>query len=405
MTRSSITAHSAWKFIATPHTDWKNSILGVIGTQCQSLAESHPRIYLLVAATFALAGYVYLLLFPWLVFRSGIGIYEALFKGQTLVWSHVLIWLAVAMLSILVSYRIFRFRPALPSGIVLDKNTAPLLFQLVADQVRYYHCARIDRIVLSSDFELDIVKTPRCALPVWSSSTLVIGLPLIQGLSVSMFQCSLARRLGQFSRRYNWLENWLYQLREIWPQYCEHKQRSEFGYQPVRWFFLIYAPIYKVITVPAAHLDELAADNYAMELFDDEEVLDTITTQMVCYRYLTDVYWPVMQKIAATEKEAFNDLHSGMVSVLRKVLQSDKVAHWLAKTVSAEARWDDVRPSLTRRVENIGHKQARMSTIASESAASFYLGTVIDKLPGAPEDKSRHEKYLCKNSDSHICCE
>jgi hypothetical protein len=374
MIRSSVTAHSAWKIIAIPQTDWKKSILKVIGTQCQSLAVSHPRVYLLVAATFALAGYVYLLLFPWLVFRSGIGIYEALFNSQTLVWSHVLIWLAVAAFSILVSYRIFWFRPALPPGIVLDKNTAPLLFQLVADQVRHYHCTRIDRIVLSSDFELDIVKTPRCALPVWSSSTLVIGLPLIQCLSVSRFQCALARRLGQFSGRYNRLKNWLYQLRGIWPQYCEHEQGSVFGYQPVRWFFMTYAPIYKVITVPAVHLDELAADNYAMELFDNEEVLDAITTQMVCYRYLTDAYWPAMQKIAATGKKAVNNSHSGMVSVLRKVLQSDKVAHWLAKTVCAEVQWDDARPSLARRVENIGHTQARMSTNKSESAASVYIG-------------------------------
>ncbi len=73
MIRSSVTAHSAWKIIALPETEWKNSILRVIGTQCQSLAKSHPRVYLLVAATFALVGYFYLLLFPWLIYKSGGG--------------------------------------------------------------------------------------------------------------------------------------------------------------------------------------------------------------------------------------------------------------------------------------------------------------------------------------------
>jgi hypothetical protein len=314
MIRSSITAHSAWKIITMPETEWKNSILRAIGTQCQSLAESHPRVYLLVAATFALVGYVYLLLFPWLIYKSGFGIYEILFKSQDLVWSHALIWLAVCALSILVSYRIFWFRPALPSGIVLEKDTAPSLFQLVADQARHYG-TKIDRIVLSGKFELDIMKTPRCALPVWSSNTLVIGLPLIQCLSEPRFQCALARRLGQFSKRHNWLENWLYQLRTIWPQYCQRAQGIVFGYQPVRWFFLLYAPAYKVITVPAAHLDELAADNYAMELFNEEEVLDTIASQMVCHKYLADCYWPAMRKIAASKKKPVSGLHSAMASV------------------------------------------------------------------------------------------
>jgi len=377
MIRSSITAHSAWKIIAMSETEWKNSILRVIGTQCQSLAESHPRAYLLVAATFALVGYVYLLLFPWLIYRSGIGIYEILFKSQYLVWSHALIWLALGVLSILISYRIFWFRPASPSGIVLKKDTAPSLFQLVADQARHYG-TKVDRIVLSGKFELDIMKTPRCTLPVWSSNTLVIGLPLIQCLSETRFQCALARRLGQFSKRHNWLENWLYQLRTIWPQYCQRNQGILFGYQPVRWFFLLYAPVYKVITVPAAHLDELAADNYAMELFNEEEVLDTIASQMVCQKYLADCYWPAMRKIAASKKKPVSGFQSAMASVLHNILQGDKVAHWLAKALSAEARWNDARPSLVRRLENIGHTQARMNTSASVSAANAYLGPAFD---------------------------
>ena len=380
MIRSSVTAHAAWKIIAMPEKDWRNSILRVIGTQCQSLATSHPRVYLLVAATFALVGYLYLLLFPWLIYRSGFGIYEILFKSQNLVWSHALIWLAVGVLSILVSYRIFWFTPASPSGIVLKRDSAPSLFQLVANQARHYG-TRIDRIVLSGKFELEIVEKTRRGLPACSSNTLVIGLPMIQCLSEPRFQCALARRLGQFSKRHNWLENWLYQLRTIWPQYCERAHRSVFGYQPLTWFFLFYAPVYKVITVPAAHLDELAADNYAMELFNEEEVLDTIASQMVCYKYLADCYWPVMRKIAACKQESVNELHSEMASVLRNILHGSKVAHWLAKTLSAKARWSDARPSLARRLDNIGHTQARMSTRASVSAASVYLGPAFDNLP------------------------
>jgi len=379
MIRSSITAHSAWKFIAMPDNEWKKSILRVIGTRCQSLAESHPRAYLLVAATIALVGYAYLLLFPWLVYRSGFGIYEILFKSQDLVWIHALGWLAVGTFSIIVSYRIFRFRPALPAGIVLNKDTAPSLLQLIADQAGHYG-TRVDRIVLSGKFELDIINTPRYALPLWSSNTLVIGLPLIQCLSETRFQCALARRLGQSSKRHNWLENWLYQLRTIWPQYCQRVQGSVFGYQPVRWFFLFYAAVYRAITVPAAHLDELAADNYAMELFNEEEVLDTIASQMVCYKYLADCYWPVIRKIATSKKESVNNMQSAMASVLRNILQGDKVAHWLAKALSAETWWNDARPSLVRRLENIGHRQARISTIASVSAASVYLGPAFVNL-------------------------
>jgi hypothetical protein len=293
-------------------------------------------------------------------------------------WSHVLIWLLLAALSTLVSYRVFRFRPALPAGNLLNKDAVPSLHQLVKDQLEYYRRSKVDRILVSNKFELDVLKTPKWAFPVYSTNTLVIGLPLINCLSVSQFQCALARRLGQFSKRYNWLVNWLYQLREIWPQYCDLTQKYGFGYQLIGWFFLVYAPVYKVVTNPAVRLDELAADNYAMELFNDEEVLDTITTQTVCGRYLEGRSWPGREKDAAHRERAFKEFHSGMISALRSGLQGEKPDQWLAKILSVDEQWDDAMPSLARRIENIGHTRVRMVTNVSDSAASVYLSNTDD---------------------------
>lgn len=387
MMRSSITAHSVWKSIAIPRVAWRQSIFRMLGTHCQSLSESHPRAYLSVAAIFGLVGFAYLLLFPCLAFISGHGLYEALITNQTIAWSHVLIWLVLGAISILVSYRIYLYRPALPAGIVLNKDAAPLLHQLVEDQLGHYRRTKVDRILVSNKFEIDILKTPKWALPICSTNTLVIGLPLIHCLSVSQFQCALARRLGQFSKRYNWLENWLYQLREIWPRYCDTARKYGFGYQLVGWFFVVYAPVYKVITMPAARLDELAADEYAMDLFNDEEVLDTITTQLMCDRYLADKSWPNSRKTAACREQTFKEFRLCMVSELRSGLQGDKPSKWLANILSVEEPWDAATPTLTRRVENIGHTHFRMVTNVTVSAASVFLdvviGNVLDTIEGS----------------------
>lgn len=382
MMRAPVTALSVRKSLASPDTAWRRLILRMVGTGCQSLSQSLPRVYLLVAATFGLVGFAYLMLFPCLVLTSGYGLYEVLFTNQSIEWSHVLIWLAIGALSILVSYRTFQFRPVLPAGILLNEEKAPSLYELVKGQLAYYRRTRIDRIIVSNEFELGILNTPKWAFPVDSTATLVIGLPLISSLSVSQFHCALARRLGQFSKRYNWLENWLYQLREIWPQYCDRSQKYGSGYQLVEWFFLVYAPVYKVVAMPAARLDELAADNYAMELFNDEVVLDTITTQTLCDSYLAVRSRPITRNVAVRHKQSLNELHSGMVSAIRAGLKGEKPEQWLAKTLSAEEQWDDAMPSLARRVENIGHTQVRMAANVSESAANVYLGAIIDHYLG-----------------------
>jgi hypothetical protein len=313
------------------------------------LAESAPRVYLLLASLFAIAGYAYLLLFPWLVLVSGLGIYDALFNSQAVIWSHALIWLIIATLSGLVTCRGIQIKPVLPAGLELEKPKATGIFHMLEELSRHYRQPAIDRIVITGDYELQIVKSPLWALPMGSTNTLVIGLPLMQSLSPVQFRCAVARRLGQFSKRYNLTGNWLTQLRDIWPQYCVRAEFAGFGYQPIQWFFSIYAPLYDVITVSAARIDELAADRYAMELFSDEELLETITTEAVCRLYLEEKYWPVIRKITA------------------------------------------------RRIENIGHTQARMNTLAEKSAATVYLGKVIGDLdsmraPGVSQGRKMYQR-------------
>jgi len=364
-------------------TGWRQSFLRLIGTGLETLSETCPRGYLVIATTLALAGYGGLLLFPWLLLVGVSAGYAAVTGQPAVVWSHLLVWSAVTAGSALVTCRIARFRPALPAGCVLDRNKAPALFDLVGELVRHYRRPVIDRIVISGAFELELVKTPLWALPVWSVNTLIIGLPMIRSLSPAQFRCVLARRLGQFSKRYNPLQNWLTQLRRIWPQYCTATGASFTGLQPVRWLFSIYAPLYNVVSLPAARLDELAADSYAMEVCSGEEVLDAITVETVSRCYLEEKYWPVYRRLSAPVREAMPKPHAGMASALRAGLKEDRGEQWLMQALDQEPRWDDPMPSLARRMDNIGYLDTQIGDMATVSAAVVYLGPVVEALDEA----------------------
>jgi len=365
-------------------TGWIHSLLQRFDTGVESLAETCPRGYLLAATVLALAGYGWLLLFPWLVLAGISGTYEALTGQPAVAWSRLLIWSTVTAGSVLVTCRMAQFRPALPAGVVLDRRKATALFDLVYELGRHYRSPKVDRVVINGKFALELVKTPYCALPLWSINTLVIGLPLIQSLSPSQFRCALARRLGQFSKRRNLLGNWLYQLRQIWPQYAIATSVEGPGFQPVRWFFRVFAPLYARISLPAARLDELAADSYAMEVCSDEEMLDTISTETVCRLYLEEKYWPTYRKLTARVREIMPKAHAGMAPVLRAGLQGDRYQEWLMKAMEREPRNDDPVPSLARRGENIGHRKPHMNGITPESAATVYLDTAMEDLDATP---------------------
>ena len=372
-------------------TGWIRSLLLRFDTGVESLAETRPRGYLLVTTVLALAGHGWLLLFPWLVLAGITGAYEALTAQPAVAWSRLLIWSTVAAGSALVTWRMARFKPTLPAGALLDRKKATALFDLVDELGRHYRRPGVDRVVISGDFALELVKTPYCALPLWSMNTLVIGLPLIHCLSPTQFRCALARRLGQFSKHRNPLGNWLNQLRQIWPQYAMAPGAADPGFQPVRWFFRFFAPLYERISLPAARLDELAADSYAMEVCSDEEMLDTISTETVCRLYLEEKYWPTYRKLTARVRKIMPKPHAGMSSVLRAGLQGDRGQEWLKNAMEREPRDDDPMPSLAKRVENIGHRKPRMNGIATESAATLYFDTAIESLEATP-GRALHEE-------------
>lgn len=365
---------------------WQYSILQAIGTRTEVLAELHPRPYLFFLAGFALLGYACLLLFPLLTLAAIAGIYQAVAAPPGVAWLPLLAWVFVTGVCGLASYRLFQFRPFLPRGVVLERQQAPALFQLVEETRAHYACPGIDRIVVTGDYQLDIVNTPFTVFPFWSTRCLTVGLPLLLSLSTTRFQCALARRLGQSSRRTNRLLNWLYALRSTWPRYREMVAGTDPGHLVVRALFSIYAPVYTVLSTAAARMDELQADSYAMELFSDEDVLDAITTDVVYRLFLRERYWPAINSVIEQDAAAVTDTRVRMAEILHAGLRAGTVAEWIERAMSAEQQWDDPWPLLVRRLENIGHALAAIHTDTVEPDAAGYLTISRQKLEAALAD-------------------
>jgi hypothetical protein len=226
----------------------------------------------------------------------------------------LLVQILVLIVTALVTYSIICFRPDLPESAVKGaRQPSPILLNRVGDYVCHYRSAKISRIVFTSDFELDILKTPRWSLQIWPSTTLVIGIQVLQCFSETRFQCALARPAGQFPRRNKWKGNLLNKLHDICLLYSENSDHPSFGYQPIRWFLSVYAPIYRIISVPVTRPDELASDTSAMELFSDDDVLDLITVKMACLRYLGEECLPVMKKVHISHSMTADSIAAGTV--------------------------------------------------------------------------------------------
>ncbi|MCK4705659.1 MAG: hypothetical protein KAT90_09275, partial [Gammaproteobacteria bacterium] len=262
------------------------------------------------------------------------------------------------------------------------------IFKIVREYQDYFKRPEIHRIVITADYELDIVKVPKFGLPVWSINTMVIGLPVLLCHSPKQFECLVARRIGQFSKSQNPVTNWLYQLRETWKQYsfAYNKLKSPDSYL-LKWIYARYASLYASVSVYAARGDELNADTYAIELFHNDVVREMITAYMTYQYFLQEHYWPAINKIASIRtKPALTPYHN-MTAAIQTNLKEEQLKSLINKVFKAEPQRNVPTPSMLQRLENIGHDTPSLSDNTGDAAAVTYLGeslnnvvNLIDKL-------------------------
>lgn len=346
-----------------------------------TLISKDARLYTVFVSLVALMGYALALLFPVLAIAAGMNIYETLLNNEAINWETAAIWSVVLIFSALFSYRSLQIKITPPVGLTLVEDKAPEMFRLVQHFQSHFKRPTIHRMVITANFELDIVKTPNWALPVWSTNVLVIGLPVLLCLSPKQFECLVASRIGQFSKRHNLITNWLYQLRAIWKQYAiaYGKQKYPDSYL-LKWLYAAFASFYNSASVHTARRDKLYADSYAMELFTHEDVREMITAETTYQLYLQKRFWPAIKKIASAETKTPLTPYRNIASSIHTNVEDKKLTSLIHVALKSEADRKSPTPSLKQRLKNIGHDTPYMMDTTEEAAADKYLGESVSNV-------------------------
>jgi len=363
-------------------------LLGRLREFRRLLSDQKMHLYRVGIILFATLGYVAILLFPLLLLTSIFSIYQEFFLRESIAWHSVSVWLVIAVMSGLVSHRLTQYKRPPFEGLRLAEDKAPELFNQIEQLESRFKRSVIDQVIITSNYQLDIVKIPRTAFPVATLNTLIIGLPVLHCLNATQFERLLARRLIQFFKRDNLVMLWLSQRRVVWQQYrLGYAAQKGFGTEPLAWFFSLYSPLYSSLSVQVARQSELNADFCAMEMYNDEQIREMITADAVCRHYLKIRYWPAVDKIAAMNTATTPTPHKKMAAAMNANFSGDKLAMFIEETFDAESAQDDPAPSLRDRIYNIGHDRPRMEQADAPAAATHYLGgcnenitALIDKL-------------------------
>jgi uncharacterized ParB-like nuclease family protein len=344
------------------------------------LAEHYPRSYLALTLSLGLCGYLFLLLFPTLLVSMPVALFYALkplMSAQD--WFIVIVEVLLLLLGGVVSYVIFNMRFALPSGLELNQQNFPRLFELLAELRQEYGDARIDRVVLRDRFDVRIIKTPGNGFSFSTTHTLVIGLPVLLTMSPLDVHVLLARRVGQLAGQHSFVTSWLYSLRDMWAQYlADCGTGAVRRIRPVCGFFRYYIPLYRAVSVPLARNSELDADRYALQAMNDEDTARAITCQVLTEAYLSRTFWPNIIQTAKQSVKPDMLPHAQMAKLFAAGLPEDQIQAILRRVESKDSTPRSAMPGLSERLEHIGHRQPVLPKALAVTAARFYLGRACE---------------------------
>ncbi len=330
------------------------------------------RLHVAAAGMAAVVGYGYfaapLLLAAGCASALPQGVWEAASWSD---WLRVAGLATGALLGAGATWGLARLRLPPVAGLELARAQAPALFAEVDELCRFHRLAPVARICLSEDFGVEVLATPRWGLPLPRQHTLRIGLPVLLTLSSLQVRVQLARRLGQASLRHNRGTGWLSGLRPTWAHYRLAGPPGALA-TVTRAAFGVFAPAYLALSRRVARHDELAADRYALDLLNDEDVVEGICAALVAERFLQERFWPKLRALAARPGGATPLPYETMARVYRRGLAKDDARAWLQAALAAPAA--ALLPPLGERLHELGHDTPVPPCPPEAPAAATLLG-------------------------------
>jgi Zn-dependent protease with chaperone function len=339
-------------------------------------AAEHPVAYRRRVFGLAALGYGYLALV--LLVLLGVGALTIVGFSALSIFGVKIILVVGALLYTVI--RALWVRQAPPEGEAVTPSDAPLLFALVGELQQRLKTPPIHCVLVTPELNAAISQVARMGLFGWHRNYLVLGLPLMKGLTVEQLKSVLAHELGHLSRGHARAANRIYRMRLIWARLESSFQRQpRFGAGLIRQFFVWYIPYFNAVSFPFARANEYEADAASVQLTSARDTAQALTNVHVIGSYLAQQYWPAIHASAKDSPEpAFAPISGFVAQSISEVPASD-LERWRDAALNQITSHVDTHPSLGDRLKAIG-APAEFAPPLKGHGADELLGSALGRL-------------------------
>ena len=275
-----------------------------------------------------------------------------------------------------------------PTGRRVSREEAPALYAELDALRAALESAPFHEVLLTAECNAAVVQVPRLGLFGWFRNYLLLGLPLLEGLSPSEMRAVLAHEFAHLSRRHGRLSHWLYRLRRSWDevfrQLSKPRAKGEYSLRPlvvsyVDWFW----PRFNAHAFVLSRANEYEADAEAARQAGVASIAAALTRIRFLSELLDQKIWPAIWRLANEQPTPPSDLFARLHQGLKSGADEAERNRWMQEAFQSASTNSDTHPCLTERLGALGASASpnlALAATAPRSAAVALLGDRHEEL-------------------------
>lgn len=277
-----------------------------------------------------------------------------------------------------------------PQGRVVERAEVPELFAVLDDLQKRLRSVPFHQVIIDEDCNAAVTQVPRLGVLGWSRNYLIIGLPLLDGLSPDEMRAVLAHEFAHLSRDHGRFSHWLYRLRRSWEEIFKQLSQPRapgeitgrsFVVKYVDWFW----PKFNAHAFVLSRANEYEADAQAGQLVGKHAMASALVRLRFLGRQLAENTWPDVWQTANEQPVPPADVFVRLRDGLRVGPAADERVRWMDEAFLTKTTNSDTHPCLTERLSALGvttrgWQLSEVATAASPSAAEILLGAKLDAI-------------------------
>lgn len=377
-------------------------------------SRDDPARFARVTAALAAFGYAAILLTlaasAWGLVWGG----RQLLHGRIAGWKLMLVLGCASLLFSLL--RALWMRPEAPQGLPVTQKEAPRLFELIETLRRKTGAPRPDRVLIDGELNAAVWQQPRLGLLGWHRNHLVLGLPLMMGLSTRQLGAVIAHEFGHLRGAHGKLGQWIYRTRRSWYLLLVARERASLGGNladiALAFFFRHFFPRFNARAFVLSRQQEYEADRAAHRIVGAPAAGEGLQAIEVQSRYLQEEFWPALwRRAASAPSPAAERPYRLLRDAMPASLSHAKANSWLADGLKRLSDVDDTHPSLRDRLA-FAEVKPGLPRAAETSAAQALLGSALKEWIARLDARWREqvgrswsERHRYANGQRHLIAE